>query len=98
MENLIKRELLPKQVDHDAEHEAMLKHWGHTNLKANQLTFRYEGEEIYTDRFWHLALHHLYWKQMGINQEAVEKFESLFYPLEETPMPEIKEVNDLPEY
>lgn len=99
LEALIKREMLPKQVTHDLEHEAMLTKWGHTDLKANQLTFRKdENGEYFVDRFWHIALHHLYWKEMGINQEQVEKFESLFYPLEMTPKPEIRIVNNLPEY
>lgn len=99
LENVIKREVLPKQDKHDKEHEDMLKHWGHTDLKANQLTFRYDSEgNIFTDRFWHIALHLLYWKQMGINTEYVEDFESRFYKLEETPLPEIRKVNNLPEY
>ena len=99
LENVIKREILPKKDEHDQEHEDMLKHWGHTNLKANQLTFRYEKDGTpYTDRFWHIALHFLYWKQKGMHTERVEEFESRFYKLEETPLPPIKENVDLPEY
>lgn len=99
LEKLIKQEILPKKEDHDKEHEDMLKSWNYPSLKANQLTFRYDEEgEIYTDRFWHLALHHLYWKQQGLHTEAVKKFEENFYPLEETPMPPINSKAELPDY
>lgn len=99
MEKEIKQNILPKQVDHDKEHEDMLKSWGHSNLKANQLTFRYDDKgEVFTDRFWHLALHHLYWKQNNMNMHLVEKFEENFYPLEQTPMPKINNKSELPDY
>lgn len=99
LENVIKRDVLSKKDKHDQEHEDMLKHWGHENLKANQLTFRFDSEgNPYTDRFWHIALHLLYWKQKGMHEDHVKEFESRFYKLEETPLPEIKKVNNLPEY
>ena len=99
LESVIKEKVLPKQDKHDQEHEDMLRSWGHTNLKANQLTFRYdENGEIYTDRFWHIALHLLYWKQNNINMEYVNDFEQRFYQLEETPLPKINNKSELPDY
>lgn len=99
LEKVIKHEVLPKKDKHDIEHEDMLKHWGHENLKANQLTFRYEEDGTpFVDRFWHIALHHLYWKQIGINTEYVQDFEEKFYKLEETPLPPKNNKSELPDY
>ena len=99
LEALIKRELLPKKDKHDIEHEEMLKHWGHSNLKANKLTFRKdEKEEYFVDRFWHIALHFKHWKEIGIREEYVKDFEEKYCLLEEVPLPEREISQDLPEY
>ena len=100
LEKIIKREVLPKKDAHDQEHEDMLKHWGHENLKANKLTFRKDAEkdEYFVDRFWHIALHYKYWKEIGIREDRVKTFEEKYCDLSEVPLPEKEIKQALPDY
>ena len=98
LEALIKRELLPKKDMHDIEHEVMLKLWGFSDLNPNQLVYREDERGVFHDRFWHIALHHLYWKQVGMHDEHVERFERELCSLSEIKIPEIRQVNNLPSY
>lgn len=78
LENVIKREALPKKADHDAEHVDMLLHWniGDNHDQAGKLTIRNDSEgNPYVDRMWHIALHLRFWKEKGIRSEHVDKFE-----------------------
>lgn len=78
LENLVKRELLPKKPDHDQEHLDMLEHWGlpATEQKVAALTIRRDENGVpYADRMWHLALHMRYWKETDKHKQHVEEFE-----------------------
>ena len=98
LEGVLKKELLPKKPVHDAEHEEMLRHWGHTNLKANKLSFRKEQGDYFVDRFWHIALHYKYWKEVGKLDEHVKAFEEKYCNLDEVPLPEKEPSQELPDY
>lgn len=89
MEGVIKRDLLPKKVAHDAEHDAMLAHWGlPTDVDYDEVLSTRNGNY---DRMWHIALHLRYWKEKGLNSNVVEEFESKFplVNLLEIPLPKV---------
>jgi len=94
LENVIKREVLPKKDKHDAEHVDMLKHWGigDNNDQAGKLTIRKDENGVpYADRMWHIALHLRYWKEKGMHLQHVEEFEKRSQlDLTQIPLPEAK--------
>lgn len=99
LESLLKSKIHPKKDAHDKEHIEMLTFWGHEDKNPNQLTFRQdESGNYYHDRFWHVALHFVYWKQKDMYKSEVEEFEKLLCNLSEVPLPPFLKVNNLPSY
>lgn len=75
LEDVLKRDLLPKKDQHDKEHEDQLVHWGCDPKHTSKLTIREKDGKFISDRMYHIALHLKYWKEQNKNMDVVNKFE-----------------------
>lgn len=70
--------------EHAIEHGEMLDKWG-----CSRETCLLTPPDAQTSRCYHLVLHLKYWKEMGLHNEYVEKFEKeIGDNLEDVPVPQ----------